>query len=230
MSGFGTMTGRSKKAPAAKRTTAKTPARGRAARRPAAAAKVAEKAATKAKASGAVGRSITTLQRQLRDSAIVARSAAGWTAVMIADEFEITERQVRRVLADRAALPSGADQEPTELLNELLCGFRASVGDFEAMAHRYREDHPAVAVSAKKAANDARGHYAELLAQTGMLPDDLALVRAEGVLRRLVEEMVVTVERVEAGELSPGEAAAFFREMVGAGDAPMNGNGQSARF
>jgi polyhydroxyalkanoate synthesis regulator phasin len=68
------------------------------------------------------------------------------------------------------------------------------------------------------------------LAIVGKLPENLELFRAEAVLRRLAEEMVVKMELVDAGELTPGEAAAFFRELVGAGDAPMNGNGQVAEI
>jgi hypothetical protein len=197
--------------------TAKTPTKTRKARVPPNAKAAGERAVAVAKAKGAVGRNVTIMQRQLRDSAIVARATAGWSTAMIAAEFEITDRQVRRVLADERKMPSGLDDAPIEILEDLLRAYRGSIADFQAMAYEYRESHPNVALGAMRAADDARDRYAHLLAVAGKLPENLELFRAESVLRRLADEMVETMERVEVGEMSAGEAGDFFGSLVGAG-------------
>lgn len=207
-------TGMNATKPPTRKRNAKTPTKARKARVAPGAKETAEKAAGMAKATGAIGRKITLAQRQLRDSAIMARAAAGWSQTMIADEFEITARQVRRVLSERPRLPSGLDDPPMQLVEELLRGYRSSIADFEAMAYRYSEAHPNVALGAKRAAGDALDRYANMLALVGKLPSDISLVRSEGVLRQLADEMVDAVMRVEAGELAPADAAVLFRRLV----------------
>jgi predicted transcriptional regulator len=197
--------------------TAKTPTKTRKARVPPNAKAAGERAVAVAKAKGAVGRNVTIMQRQLRDSAIVARATAGWSTAMIAEEFEITDRQVRRVLADERKMPSGLDDAPIEILEDMLRSYRGSIADFQAMAYEYRESHPNVALGAKRAADDARDRYAHLLTVAGKLPENLELFRAESVLRRLADEMIETMERVEVGEMTAGEAGDFFRSLVSAG-------------
>jgi len=182
------------------------------------AAEHAEKAAATAKAKGATGGKLSVMARQLRDTAIRARDAAGWTSPMIADEFEITDRQVRRVLADGKKMPSGIDDAPMEILEDLLRGFRGSIASFEAMAFDYRESHPNVALGAKRAADDARDRYAQLLSVVGKLPDNLELFRAESVLRGIAKEMGELMPKLEAGEITATEASAFFRSLVTDGD------------
>ncbi len=212
----------------APKRTAKTPTKTRKARVPRTASEAAEKAAAKAKANAATGRNVTIMQRQLRDTAIRARDAAGWASLMIADEFGITDRQVRRVLAGGAKLPSGIDDAPMEILEDLLRGFRGSIASFEAMAFDYRESHPNVALGAKRAADDARDRYAHLLSVTGKLPNNLELFRAESVLRRLADEMIDAMVKVEQGEMSGADAGAFFRSLVTKRDGA-GSTGQSGR-
>lgn len=205
--------------PATRRRNAKSPTKGRAARIPPGAEETGEKAAAAAKAKNAVGASVTIAQRQLRDSAVVARSAAGWSSAMIAEEYEITDRQVRRILADRAAMPSGRGEKPMALYEEIARGFRASIADFEAMGHRYRDDHPNVALGAKRAAVDARDRYANVMAIVGQLPTNMSLFRGESELRRIADEIVATMLNFEAGEITAFTAQTIF-ESIASGNGP----------
>lgn len=175
----------------------------------------AEKTAEEAKAAGAVGRKVTAAQRRQRDSAIVARAACGWTQELIAAEFGITERQVRRVLDERGKQRSPFEETPMQLLEDLARGFQQSVGDFEAMVARYGDSAPNVALGAKKGANEARRHFMDLMATVGKLPTDLELFQQEAALQRVADEMVQIMQSVERGETSAKDAVAAFWRMTG---------------
>lgn len=175
----------------------------------------AEAVAKVAKDNDAVGgRGLTAAKRRLRDTAIAARFAAGWTQQMIAIEFGITERQVRRVLDDHGKMPSGLDARPIELIEELLRGYRVDIADFEAMAHAFAEKHPAAAIGAKKGARDSRESYGQLLLALGKLPTNWELFRSEAQMVRIAEGMVETLEGLVRGDVAPEAALAHFRSLL----------------
>lgn len=196
------------------KATAKTPTRSPAAKRPAAAKRKASKAVKAAREHGAKGRKVSAAQRALRDSAIMACSEAGWMEREIAAEFELTTRQVRRIVGERREMPSGLHGGPMEILDELLRGYRASIADFELMAFRYRDGHPNVALGAKRGAVDTRERYAQLLSAVGKLPENLELFRSESVLRQIADEMMDTMDGLRSGDVSVEEAHEFFSRIV----------------
>jgi hypothetical protein len=207
---------------------AKTPTKpsvkqARAKRAPAApkrAAAKAQKAVAKAKASGARGRKVTARQRMLRDAAILTCSEAGWSAPEIAAEFELTDRQVRRILNDVRDRPSSLDAEPMQILDGLLRGYRDAIVDLELMAVLYRDDAPSAAIKARVASVETREKFASLLSAVGKLPENLELFRAQSVLEQIADRMVETMELVQAGELEVAEAVEVFREATSPSQGP----------
>jgi hypothetical protein len=202
-------------------TAAKKPAKAKrpspkaaAAKRKAATAKRASKAAAKAKAKGAVGPNGSRKQRALRNTAIIARLEGGATSEEVAAEFGIAPRTVRLVRETSDRWPSPLDAEPMAVLEGIAKDYRRAIEDFLAMAHKHEESSPSVAVAALKGALTARERYVELLSAVGKLPENLELFRAESVLRQLADEMVEAMEKVEAGEMSAGDAADLFRQMT----------------
>lgn len=176
--------------------------------------KRASRAVAKAKAAGAEGPHGTDAQRSLRDAAIIARLETGAPQRDVAKEFGIAERTVREVRDKRAARPSPLDDTPMEILEGLAKDYLASVADFKAMAFRHGDANPAVALGAMKGALVANERYLELMSLVGKLPENLELFRAEGVLRRVADELIAAMGRVERGEMSAAEAADFFRSLV----------------
>jgi hypothetical protein len=208
--------GKATKAPAKKRlrTKAKTTkgARSKATKA------VADKASVAAKAHRATGRGdrgeLSKYQRALRDTAILARVHEGRTSKAIGAEFGVTGRTVENVKRTAREGTPSLDRQPLEIIEWLAMMELRSVGDFERMATFNVEKNPNVALGAKRAAGEARARYLEMMSAVGKLPENLELFRAESVLRRMADEMVETMERVQSGEIDAAAAVAFFHEML----------------
>lgn len=184
-------------------------------RRAAKASPAADRAVKAAKAAGARGRRLTAAKQALRDSLIVARAAQDWPVQAIAAEVDLSVEQVRRVLRGKRGVRSPLEETPMQLLEDLARGFKLSVGDLEAMAAAWVHDNHNAALGAKKAANDARRHFMDLMATVGKLPTDLELFQQEAALQRVADEMVQIMQSVERGETSAKDAVAAFWRMTG---------------
>jgi hypothetical protein len=188
--------------------------------------KAGDAAVARARAGDAMGPGdhgkLTKYQLALRDSAILARAHAGSLHREIAAEFGITARAVDQVVARLREARSGLDDRPMEILEWIARSYLRSMGDFQAMAAHQAKSNPAVALGAMKAAGDALERYTVLMVEVGSLPANLNLFRAESVLRRMADELVEVMERVESGEMSPMDAGVFFRELVGPDQATLS--------
>jgi len=184
------------------------------AKRQAKAKGTATTARKRAKAAGAVGPNGSDAQRALRDTAIIACLESGESVEAVAKDFGISVRSVKAIRTKRSELPSPLNAMPMDILEGLVKEFRQSIADFNRMAHAHAATNPAVAVGAMKGALVARERYLELLSIVGKLPSNLELFQAESVLRRLADELRETMEKVERGEMTVVEAAAFFRSLV----------------
>jgi hypothetical protein len=184
--------------------------------------KVADRAAAAAKAGGALGKSdrgeLDRHQRALRDTAIMARVAEGRTSKAIGEEFGISERSVESVKAKWREGVAPLDRPPMEVLEWLAEVHLRQFGDLSAQAAACAGRNESVSLGAKKAAGDALARYTDLLCAVGLLPENLGLFRSERALRRLADEMLLVMERVEAGDMDAAEAGAFFTSLVS--DAP----------
>lgn len=174
----------------------------------------AERLAQRVKDENAAGKRKSSAKTQLRNSLIVARTAQGVTAEVVAAEVKVTRRTVERVLADHRSLRSPLEETPMKLLEDLATGYQLSIGDYEAMAMAYFDDHPTAALGAKKAADETRQRLVMLLSDLGKLPSDLASFRSEMEMERLGKEMNVMMRRLAAGEADVHEAVEFFRGMI----------------
>jgi hypothetical protein len=174
----------------------------------------ARKATAEAKAKGAVGRGGSLNQRVLRNSAIVASAWAGVPQKRIAQEFGITDRMVRMVLADYEAQPSGLDHRPMEIVEDLSRLYRSTYRDFFALAARYEESNPTAAVGARRQARDTLADWITLLAAIGKLPTDLEVLATQADLLRLGDLILQYVDAVEQGERTPAELAEFVHGVI----------------
>ena len=178
----------------------------------------ADQAVAVAHAEGAIGAGdhgkLDRHQLALRDTAIMARLHEGVSRLAVSAEFAISRQAVDGVMARWRKARSPLEGKPMEMIDWLARRYLRQVGDLEVMAAVNAERNPSVALGAKKAAGDALTRYTELMISVGVLPENLSLIRAEAVLRHLADEMVEAMFKVEAGEMSPGDAAALFRQMV----------------
>lgn len=170
----------------------------------------ADRAAARAKAAGATGARLPAAKIALRDSMIIARAAQGMPYASIAAEAGVTTRTIERVVRTSRGIRSPLMDTPMELLDELAVGFRLSIGDYEAMASAFVEHNPAVALGAKKAADETRARLQVLMTDVGKLPKDLENFRGQAELERVAKAMAAMMRRVEAGDITVQEAIAFF--------------------
>jgi hypothetical protein len=209
--------GKAKKPPARKAAAKKAPAK----KAPAAAKK---KAGTGGGGKTPSGPRLNAAAAGLRDSLMVARSVQGWTWPEIAEEAGISVRQAQRAVEERRkATPISINMDPAKVIEQAFEGFMLSVADFERLAAEAgKRDWLAVAVGAKKGANEAREKALALLQVVGRLPEDLSDLRHLIDLRRIAQRMLDGVAdfkvAVESGEEPLAAAAALeevFHELVG---------------
>jgi hypothetical protein len=138
----------------------------------------------------------------LRDTLILQRRAQDWTWEAIAAEAKLSVRATQEAAERRRTeLPLALKADPLSVVDDIMLGFQTSIGDFEALAVRYQEQHPSAAVGAKGRANDARNSVLVLLQATGRLPEDLA------TLRQLIEQRAVATAMVDSMERFASDVA-----------------------
>ncbi len=91
------------------------------------------------------------------------------------------------------------------------------MGDFEAMASAYADVNPAVAIGAKKGADQARERLLLLLQATGRMPRDMGVLGDLMSMRELGSEMVQVVYRFKRGEADAQEVEDTFKGALGLG-------------
>lgn len=201
--------------PSAKPAKAKPKAKAKAAK-PKAKAKPKGKAKAPAKRSrrGPKGPRLTAAEQSIRDTLIVARKHQDWPWEAIAKEAGISVSATKKAYYNRRrAAESLLDEDPIAILRMLVEGLQLSIGDLEQLAVASMEDRNlAVAVGAKKAANDAREKLQELLQSVGVLPHELGTLRWHVEFKSVVVQLVDTVdnfvERIEGLKLKKADREA----------------------
>lgn len=157
------------------------------------------KAATKATPDAVSGRHRTIAQRMLRDSRIVQRVIQGWPWEAIATEAGLSVAGAKKAYASRhGQVPMALSIDPVKVIEGIAEGYQLSIGDLEAIAaDAVVRNQLAVAVGAKKGANDARDKLVHLLQATGRLPQDLAALRHLIDLRALGVRMLDVIDAFE---------------------------------
>jgi transcriptional regulator with XRE-family HTH domain len=163
------------------------------------------------------GAYLTAARQGMRDSLMVARLAQGWTWEEVAAEAGVSKTTaMRAVKARREAMPITLSMDPALIIERAFEGFQLSIADFERLAAAATEkEWLAVAVGAKKGANEAREKVLALLQATGRLPHDLGALRHLIDLRALAARMLDAVadfqQEVAAGA-DPEDAAVRLRQ------------------
>lgn len=176
---------------------------------PAAKKAPAKKAAAKKRASRATGESKKAkpdevsergkggkdrVAQQLRDTRIVARVAQHWPWSAIAKEAGLTVEGAKKAYrVRRESVPLALNMDPAEIIENVAEGYSMAIGDLESIAaEAMAKGQMANAIGAKKAANEARGRFIELLQATGRLPQDL------GALRHLIDLRAIAIRMLDA--------------------------------
>jgi transcriptional regulator with XRE-family HTH domain len=124
---------------------------------------------------------------------MVARKAQGWTWEAIAEEAGLSVRTVKEAVKNRqAGAPLQFNADPVRVVEEVFQAYQLSIGDLEAIAaEAARSNQLAIAVGAKRSANDAREKVLTLLQMTGRLPQEL------GSLRHLIDLRAIAVRMLD---------------------------------
>jgi hypothetical protein len=141
----------------------------------------------------------TSRRREARDALMIARVHQGWTWEAIAGEAGISVSAAKRAVAARKdSLPIKLNADPVRVIEQVFEGYQLSIGDFEAIgAAALEKGQLAVAVGAKKGANEAREKIVLLLQATGRLPQELGALRHLIDLRAIAVRMLDTVDGLE---------------------------------
>lgn len=147
----------------------------------------------------AKGRRLGAAKQGLRDSYVMALRAQGLTWEEVGAEVGLSASQAQRVAAERRkVMPIQLDMDPARIVEAAFEGFQASVADLERIALAAAEkEQLAVAVGAKKGANEAREKILALLQATGRLPQELGALRHLIDLRAVAVKMLDTMDRFE---------------------------------
>lgn len=164
--------------------------------------KVAEGSAPSGRRLGAAGQA-------LRDQLMIQRLAEGWTWETIAEEAGISVPAAKKaVKARQESAPFRLDADPVEVVQRIFEGYQLSIGGFEALAvEAAGKNQLAVAVGAKKGANEARDKLLGLLQATGRLPQEM------GALRHLIDLRAIATRMLDAMD-------EFDRDMLLIGQIP----------
>lgn len=149
------------------------------------------------------GRLTPALQYQ-RDVLMVQRQSEGWTWKEIASEAQMSESAAKKAVKAlrEAGIQFRMDDDPVKVVETYFEQFQLSVGGFEAVALQALESgNLAVAVGAKKGANEAREKVLLLLQMTGRMPQDLSALRHLIDLRAIAVRMLDVMDRFEEGML-----------------------------
>lgn len=139
------------------------------------------------------GKHLTAAERSIRDSLIVTRKAQNWPWAAIAKEVGIGVEATKKAHAEKkATMGHFMETDAAKIIERLMEGLEFSIGDLEQLAVASLEErNMSAAVSAKRAANEAREKLQNLMQTTGILPNDL------GVIKHQLEFRVIVVEIVE---------------------------------
>jgi transcriptional regulator with XRE-family HTH domain len=140
---------------------------------------------------------------------MVARKAQGWTWEAIAEEAGLSVRTVKEAVKNRqAGAPLQFNADPVRVVEEVFQAYQLSIGDLEAIAaEAARSNQLAIAVGAKRSANDAREKVLTLLQMTGRLPQEL------GSLRHLIDLRAIAVRML--GREAAARVRTTFNELLG---------------
>jgi hypothetical protein len=167
---------------------------------------------------------LTPAQLAKRDAAIVrARIVLDWTWAHIAQEYGITERHARRVLADyRAENLLGLDEiEANAEVWEILSGYDAQLERYRDLLERARKVNNYMAeIAAEKGIREARRDRTSVLQEVGALPKNLGKLQVEHEVRVVVQKVMSVLDEVERGDLQASEAKRRLAEMIGAAVTP----------
>jgi hypothetical protein len=141
---------------------------------------------------------LSAARQSMRDTLMLTRvESQGWTIREAAAEAGLTEKAAKNALKKKreAIGDSLLDEDMVSIVESLIRQWQASIGDYEKLAVAAMDNnHPAVAVGAKKGADGAREKLTELLQAVGGLPHDLGTVTHTIEIRAVVMKINTLVE------------------------------------
>jgi hypothetical protein len=115
---------------------------------------------------------MTTDQRARRNAEVFSARARGLTWDTLAAQFNLSERQCRRVVTEhRAAAGSLGDLDVGDVVRDTLDGFEAAIEELALLADS--TNHDGTKLGAIRARLDAVKSRLELMQAIGVLPGDL---------------------------------------------------------
>lgn len=140
------------------------------------------------------GTRLSAAKQALRDQLMVQRVAEGWTWGSIAAEAGMTPSAARNAVQRRIRdAPLHLKSDPVEVVERIFQGYQLSIGSFEALAVAAVETgNLAVAVGAKRSANDARDRVLAVMQATGRMPQEMES------LRHLIDIRAIAVRMLDA--------------------------------
>jgi chorismate mutase len=132
---------------------------------------------------------VTAQERVGRNAEVFNARARGWSWPTIAAQFNLSERQCRRVVAEyREATGSLADLDASEIVRDTLEAYDAAIEDLALLADETA--HDGTKLGAIRARLDAVKSRWELMQAIGVLPADLGQLWPEFDAARVARQIV----------------------------------------
>lgn len=156
--------------------------------------------------------------RAARDALIVARRAQGWSIAEMAEEAQLSQAQIKKILErerDADVEMALLRQDPVEIVENVLSERQR---DYALYTHAAVEAAERGNLNALIGAINGRGttsdRIVKLLQDTGKLPRELGTLRYVIDFRGIAREMVRKLEELEAGEAEIKQVKSFFAELT----------------
>lgn len=161
---------------------------------------------------------LTATEKVRRDAKIVADRARGLGWALIADRYELTQRQCQSVWAESLdTQPQPGEADPLAVVKEEIARHDAIIEDLALIAESAA--HDGVKLGAIKARLAAMAQRIDLMRVIGVLPSDLGLFRHEVEVQRVAQDLLEVCKRHGATE----EFYRDIRETLGHASIQRNG-------
>lgn len=142
---------------------------------------------------------MSSRQRAVRDAQIVAMRARGAQWADIAAQFDVSERQAKRVFASwRDDEQSSEYLDPAEAIRSTLELLRQGIADMAEL--EVSADNDSARIGATRLKVEIAERLLELLSAVGVLPRNLRALRLEDEMQQVLRSFMEVLRRHDVGD------------------------------
>lgn len=142
---------------------------------------------------------VTDMDRAVRNAEIVSARMRGLSYDQLEVTYHLSRRRLEQIVSEyRAVNPTLRNQDPIDVADELIEGYKADIEELVIIGATTNQDQ--VRVGAINSRMAARQRIAELLQALGVLPKDLGQLHIAIDVRQVAVKVVAVLKEHEVGE------------------------------